>query len=275
LVSPAQAAGKTLRIRIEQRAELEAQVVRPPFYDPRGERQRVSASQATGSPPPEPAAEREHVSAPAVCRARLPLESWFRTPRPAGAPPERAVLSLEVHGRRARFGCKGPAGAEWLESCGFRVPTAPNSALLSAGVLVARLATAEFLIEAVSGGSEQITAAERQLTSAAPPKAVYPVTHQDLVLTLQGSALQRLLRQICSYDFAALLENPTDTESPVVLASMIGVGVVAWAHRSAGGAAALTLWLDPSFAHYFWTTLLEVARDLGDVHINESGGAPE
>jgi len=274
LVSPAQAAGKSLRIRIEQRAELEAQVVRPPFYDPHGERQRISAPQAAG-PAAKPAPERERVSAPAACRARLPLESWFRTARPAGAAPAGAVLSFEVHGRRARFGCKGPGGAEWLESCGFRVPTAPNSALLSAGVLVARLATSEFLIEALSGGAEQLTAAERQLTSAAAAKAVYPVAHQDLVLTLQGSALQRLLRQICSYDFAALLANPSDTESPVVLASMIGVGVVAWAHRTAGGAAALTLWLDPSFAHYFWTTLLEVAHDLGDVHINESGGAPE
>jgi len=274
LVSPAQAAGTSLRIRIENRVELEAQVAQPPFYDAQGERQRVSAPAAAGAAQ-EPAAGRTRVSAPTHCRARSPLESWFQTARPAAAAPDRAVLTLEVHGRRARFGCKGPDAAAWLESRGLRVPAAPNSALLTAGVLVARLATAEFLIEAIAEGSETVAAAERQLTSAAAPKAVYPVAHQDLVLTLQGSALQRLLRQICSYDFAPLLESPSDPESPIVLASMIGVGVVAWAHRAAGGAAALTLWLDPSFAHYFWSTLLEVARDLGDVHINESGSATE
>jgi sarcosine oxidase gamma subunit len=27
--------------------------------------------------------------------------------------------------------------------------------------------------------------------------------------------------------------------------------------------------VDPSFAHYFWTTLLEVGRDLGAVAVNE------
>jgi sarcosine oxidase, subunit alpha len=41
LVSPAVAAGKQLRIRIEAGEEITADIARPPFYDPAGERQRL------------------------------------------------------------------------------------------------------------------------------------------------------------------------------------------------------------------------------------------
>jgi hypothetical protein len=51
-----------------------------------------------------------------------------------------------------------------------------------------------------------------------------------------------------------------------VLTSMIGVGVIAWPQRLAIGPA-LTLWCDPSFAHYFWSTLLDVARGGGSIAI--------
>ena len=52
---------------------------------------------------------------------------------------------------------------------------------------------------------------------------------------------------------------------------MIGVGVVAWV-TGAAAARSVVLWLDPSFAHYFWTTLLVVGRDLGGVAVNEGSG---
>ena len=41
LVSPKVAAGKRLRIRIERGEEIDAELTRPPFYDPAGERQRL------------------------------------------------------------------------------------------------------------------------------------------------------------------------------------------------------------------------------------------
>jgi hypothetical protein len=41
-----------------------------------------------------------------------------------------------------------------------------------------------------------------------------------------------------------------------------GAGVVAWPRNSRFGSA-LTIWLDPSFAHYFRVTLLEVGRGVG------------
>jgi hypothetical protein len=50
---------------------------------------------------------------------------------------------------------------------------------------------------------------------------------------------------------------------------MIGVGVVAWPRRTDSGSS-LTVWLDPSFAHYFWTTLLEVGRGVGALVIGSN-----
>jgi sarcosine oxidase subunit alpha len=41
LVTPAVAAGKLLKIRIEGAQEITADITPPPFYDPAGERQRL------------------------------------------------------------------------------------------------------------------------------------------------------------------------------------------------------------------------------------------
>ena len=54
LVSPQVAAGKALRIRVGRDLHVEAELMHPPFYDPKGERQRVQ----------DPPAERERVSEP-------------------------------------------------------------------------------------------------------------------------------------------------------------------------------------------------------------------
>jgi hypothetical protein len=50
---------------------------------------------------------------------------------------------------------------------------------------------------------------------------------------------------------------------------MIGVSVVAFLRGGGEREPALTLWVDPSFAHYFWTTLLEVGHGLGGVAVEE------
>jgi sarcosine oxidase gamma subunit len=136
----------------------------------------------------------------------------------------------------------------------------------SNGVLVARLGTAEFLIETLTAGpgSPQIERSARQLlVYAERPKGVYPVAREDLVLEIQGSGLHTLLRQICSVDFEPLFESAAADGGAIVLTSMVGVSVVAWPRRIERGEETLTLWLDPSFAHYFWTTLLEVGRGVG------------
>ena len=264
LVTPAQAARQQLRIRIESGVEILADLTPLPFYDPRGERQRAA--------PPEPAA------APA---ALTPSRAVRRSPLPALHPPapepqrasQAAPLHLQCLAGRERFGCKGPGAAAWLAAAGFAVPAAPNSAQVGAGgVLVARLATAEFLIEACDGGAEAVAAARDLLEGAGRPADVYPVARQDLVVALSGAASVRLLRQTCSVDFAPLFERCERDAGQVILTSMIGVGVVAWTRRGQPDPV-LTLWVDPSFAYYFWTTLLEIAGELGGALIdNPSSG---
>ena len=179
-------------------------------------------------------------------------------------------LHFEQHPSRPRCGCKGPGAAGWLSAQGYRVPADANSAELDpAGVLVARLATSEFLLEPIAGNADRVEATRAELTQRRQPVTVYPVTRQDLVVTINGDGLNALLRQICSVDFSPLLAAAATGGGPVVLSSMVGVGVVAWPRLIEGAAGetspALTLWCEPSYAHYFWNTLLEVGRDLGSV----------
>ncbi|HEY0342279.1 MAG TPA: hypothetical protein VGC34_15855 [Steroidobacteraceae bacterium] len=183
---------------------------------------------------------------------------------------EQAVLRLDDLSQHPRFGCKGPGAEQWLTAAGYRVPRDANSAAVDLqGVMVARLATSEFLIEAVAGGSEQVTATLRQLASGMRPGNVYPVARQDMVVGIQGPGIQTLLRQICSVDFVPLFEASGPAAGPVCLTSMVGVGVVVWPRRAASGST-LRVWLDPSFAHYFWTTLLEVGRGVGAMVIGSN-----
>ena len=189
-----------------------------------------------------------------------PLPSVARHwPLGTGATHESGGLRFEDFSARTRFGCKGPESEAWLSRCGYKVPAQPNYAEVDGrGILVARLGLSEFLIEAVDGGAEEVAARAADLLLNEPPAGVYPVARQDTAIGVTGAALNTLLRQICSVDFASLLEHAVSAAGPVVLTSMIGVGVVAWPRRSADGAS-LTLWLDPSFADYFCTTLVKVA----------------
>jgi sarcosine oxidase, subunit gamma len=209
--------------------------------------------------------------------SRSPLEpALLKFPHVVSAR-EQAALRIDDLSARPRFGCKGPGAPSWLAANGYSIPEGANSARVDTrGVLVARLATSEFLIEAVDGGPEGVTAAAAPVSAslhqlswpmgprgaAARPLDVYPVARQDLVVGIQGPGLQTLLRQICSVDFVPLFEACGPHDGPIALTSMIGVGVVAWPRRTDSGPG-LTVWLDPSFAHYFWTTLLEVGRGVG------------
>ncbi|MGA8706532.1 MAG: hypothetical protein WB646_06035 [Steroidobacteraceae bacterium] len=188
---------------------------------------------------------------------------------------EFAPLQFEDETSRPRCGAKGPGAERWLRAQGCSVPAAPNSALLDGdGVLVARLASSEFLIEAMrtpgaGGGVARVGALRGQLVQRVQPRDVYPVARQDRVVTISGTGLAALLRQLCSVDFVPLLERLSGPgEQPVLLTSMIGVGVVAWPRRLETGPA-VTLWCDPSFGHYFCNTLLDLSRKAGSVSLGE------
>ena len=176
---------------------------------------------------------------------------------------EIAPLSFTDLSTRSRCGCKGPGAEQWLRTSGCLVPAGANSAVLDAeGVLVARLATSEFLIDALAAaadtpGAARVRTLRAQLAERAQPADVYPVARLDTVATICGSSLNQLMREVCSVDFEPLLGSGQS----VVLTSMIGVGVVAWPHAEPAGPA-ITLWCEPSYGHYFWETLREVAQDI-------------
>ena len=123
------------------------------------------------------------------------------------------------------------------------------------------------MLEAHEGGTERVAASGWQLASTERASDVYAVSRQDFGLGISGATSGALLRQICSVDFESALELCESGAGAVIFTSMIGVGVTAWVRRKLGHAV-VTLWIDPSFAYYFWTTLLEVARDLGGVAIH-------
>ena len=174
---------------------------------------------------------------------------------------------------RRRFGVKGPGAPAWLEAQGYLPPASPNSWHLVGGALVARLATSEFLIEDLANGQPGVTASTAVLHSAARPSEVFPVARQDLVVVLRGVAVNDLLRQVCSVDFASLLAQAPRASGSLVLTAMAGVAVVALV-LDRDGTRELVLWADPSFAPYFWGTLLTVATELGGgVLIDEPAGA--
>jgi sarcosine oxidase, subunit gamma len=213
-------------------------------------------------------------SAGSVAKRRSPIDGWYQEHASRARVLQGMGIATEFHADvargtsvrlidlswRRRFGCKGPGAEEWLAGQGLGVPAGANRYQETDGILVARLATSEFLVEGVRGAASRVDASREQLASPARPAAVYPVARHDFVIEVVGPALVPLLRQTCSVDFGPMLDAPEGTGGPVVYTSMVGVGVLALP-RSAG--SSLTLWTDPSFAHYFWTTLLEVAGDLG------------
>jgi len=164
------------------------------------------------------------------------------------------IVGIGDASARRRSGFKGPGTAAWLQQQSVPVPTQPNRwEPLPQGGLVARLGRTEFLIEDARGD-----ATCGRLNALPTPPGVYPVLRQDAELVLTGSRAGDLLLQTCSVDFAAL----DAAARPVVLTSMVGVGVTVSveAHEAA---RRYRVWCDGTYAAYLWTTLVDVARDLG------------
>lgn len=164
---------------------------------------------------------------------------------------------------RPRFGCKGPAAESWLHELDLAVPQTPNSWRLEPGdVLVARLATAEFLVEAIGPGSARISESAGSLLDPARRRAgLVPVLRQDLVLELTGARANDVLLETCNVNFEPLARDAAAAAGPLVLTSMIGVSVTVIPRRDAGEVT-YTIWCDPSFGHYFHATLAAIAGDL-------------
>jgi sarcosine oxidase subunit gamma len=190
---------------------------------------------------------------------RSPLADWHTQAAYSSA---AAPVWLQDCSWRQRFGCKGPAAPTWLESLGFTVPQPANSCVTDAnGVLVARLGATEFLVEAMGATTHGVIAARERL----PHAGVYPVIRQDAAFLLGGPRATDLLLETCSYPFAGESDN-----SLVVMTSMIGVGVTV-VPRRVRETTEFNVWCDPSFGLYLWSTLVEIAEEMGGGAIASDG----
>lgn len=179
---------------------------------------------------------------------------------PAG---QRASSMLRDVSARPRFGCKGPGAEAWLHEHGLAASQAPNSWSCEGGdIVVARLATSEFLVESLAAEHVRTRETAASLLDPGQRRAgLVPVLRQDLVLELSGARANDLLLETCNVNFAPLAREAEESSGRLVLTSMIGVGVIVLP-RCAGGKISYTLWCDPSFGHYLYSTLAGIADDL-------------
>ena len=170
------------------------------------------------------------------------------------------ALELNVVADRARVGCKGPAAEGWLATRGIHVPSGANRyEIAESGVLAARLATSEFLLEATDRTvNARVEPVRTSLERADYPRGVYPVLRQDFVLEVSGPDAQELFLQTCAVDLLPIERESTATAGPLVMTSMIGVSVVLTCRRLADGPR-FTVWSDPSYREYFHSQLQAIA----------------
>jgi sarcosine oxidase, subunit gamma len=175
-----------------------------------------------------------------------------------------AVTFREVP-RRPRLGCKGPLAEAWLHELGLDVPQPANSWVYGAnGVLVARLATSEFLVEALAGGDSKIADAAQRLHEPSARRAgLYPVLREDCVFELSGARANEVLLETCNVNFAPLAAAAQDSAGTVVMTMMVGVGV-AIIVRPAAQYRLYSIWCDPSFGHYLQSTIENITKQLED-----------
>lgn len=174
-----------------------------------------------------------------------------------------SALQLQTVVGRTRVGCKGPAAESWLATHGVHVPRGANSYEIDeSGMLTARLATSEFLLESTQETSdEQLGSLRNALHSGEHPKGVYPVLRADFVLEISGAQTEELFLQTCAVDMAPVTRASTANTGPIVMTSMIGVAVVL-ACRQMLESTRFTVWSDPSYSTYFHTQLQAIAADV-------------
>lgn len=159
---------------------------------------------------------------------------------------------LRDNSRLYRFGLKGPRASQWLQQRDARIPAAANtwvhfdeSDQLS---LIARLGTAEFLIE-----YEQANALGKQISHELEQTldGVYPVLREDREFLLLGNESGDVLAQVCNIDFRTVSRR----QRHLVMTMMAGVAVLVIPQGED-----YRIWCDPSYGEYLWSTLHDVIR---------------
>lgn len=155
---------------------------------------------------------------------------------------------------RRRTGLKGPGARAWLTALGIATPEHANHWIqLPCGSLVARLGDSEFVVVAADDPT-----VVHAIAAATPAAGVYPVPRFDADLLLAGQRVPELLAQTCAFDFGGLHA----ATQPLVMTSMVGVGVTVLALSGADGPR-WRLWCDGTYGGYLWRTLTGIAGELG------------
>ncbi len=145
-----------------------------------------------------------------------------------------------------RFGIKGGDAPALLQHLGLRIPLQPNRVThwqanepWGSGRCL-RQGNTEFLIE--------LDAADQAAPLADPAFAnAWTLIRSDHSLVLRGDNWPHDLAQICSFDFAQLVDEP----DLVVMTLMAGIGVTLIREPSPTPSDfALRLWCDASFSTY-------------------------
>ena len=184
----------------------------------------------------------------------------------------RALESLAICDMSglAKLGVKGPQSAEWLSGQGLDVPDAVfATSRLGTGGLLARLGADEFFLE--SGPGEELLA-QLDARLAEQTGRLLRVEHQEATLLLTGTRCLDVLAQTCGFDFA------NQTSPQVVLTRVAGVSCGVFLDSSLRGAADVPvyrLWVDASYAHYLWETLVEICESLGGAVIGTTCFYPD
>jgi sarcosine oxidase subunit gamma len=177
-----------------------------------------------------------------------------------------SALVFESQDGRARIGMKGPRAEEWLADCGIVLPAAPNSwsgstaAGNSAGLLVARLGSAEFFLEDAAEGA--LLQGIRRGLDENPP-GVYPVLREDAAFQLSGDGAHDVLAQVCNVNFAGLALD----SRPVIMTLMLGVAVLVVPQSSdisgRDTGRRYRIWCDPTFSPFLGEAVGGVVVECG------------
>jgi glycine cleavage system aminomethyltransferase T len=134
--------------------------------------------------------------------------------------------------------------------------------------MVIRVDTLEFLTEDGFGGGAVVGLAEKLGPGA---DGAYRVERQDCSLLITGDRALEVFAQTCGVNLVEMGDAFFKTRIALTSCSV--------KREDVGETPAYRLWLEPSYAEYLWTALLEIVTELGGGaigwrRIEEAAGFP-
>ena len=152
-----------------------------------------------------------------------------------------------------KVGFKGPDVETGCRAAGLEVPSVFAAQPLGDVGWIVRAAADEFFLEqgvnsqSIAEITDQVVKHTQRTTT---------IRREDATFLTVGDKTSDLLAQTCGVDFRGV---PAES---IVFSRVAGVSccVLKQSHRER---VAYRFWVDPSYAHFLWTTLLEIGESLG------------